>query len=197
MKKDFLTFLAAAFLIFFLAAPSLAVPMSSESYGIDGGSMTGGSGEGSSESFEALGTTGQSSPVGDIQSESYTADTGVFDDSDLDGDGVLVDLDDCPLENSTGYDANRDGCIDTISGLITVVNTLPDDVLSDKTKNSLASKVANALNSSDLDKDDIAIKQLNAFINEVNAQKGKKVSVIAADMLIEYATNVIGLIQTG
>lgn len=112
-------------------------------------------------------------------------------DSDDDNDGVL-DIDDiCPSEDAAGFDADSDGCIDTLIGLSQVIDTLPDDILSDKTKNSLVSKVDNALKSIDKEADNAAINQLQAFINEVNAQRGKKISEEAADMLIEYVNNVI------
>jgi len=38
---------------------------------------------------------------------------------------------------------------------------------------------------------------LQAFINKVKAQKGKRISEEAADMLIAYANNVIAQIQAG
>ena len=114
---------------------------------------------------------------------------------DADGDGLCADVDACPYEDATGFDANIDGCIDSPSGLIDVINTLPDETLSDQTKNSLASKVDSALASIDKEKDDTAINQLNAFINEVGAQRGKKISEEVADMLIAYAQNIIAQIE--
>ena len=191
-----LCFLLVAFLCIFSGAVSGQV-MSSENFSMEKGAFSGGGGDTGSDSFSILGTSGQSSPVGDSESGNFSSNTGFLDDTDLDGDGVLVDQDLCPLENSTGFDANVDGCIDTIAGLITVVSTLPDGVLSDQTKTSLTSKVEAALASSDREKDDTAIKQLNAFINEVNAQRGKKVSVEASEMLILYVQNVITLIGLG
>jgi parallel beta-helix repeat protein len=118
-------------------------------------------------------------------------------DPDDDNDGVL-DIDDtCPLEDATGFDADFDGCIDTTTGLAQIIETLPDDVLSNETKNSLVSKVENAQKSTDKDADNAAINQLNAFINEILAQKGKKISEDAADLLAAYAQNVIAQIEAG
>jgi hypothetical protein len=68
-------------------------------------------------------------------------------------------------------------------------------VLSDETKNSLVSKVQAAENSLDKEKDQAAINQLNAFINEVSAQRGNKISEEVADMLLAYAQNIIAQIQ--
>lgn len=116
---------------------------------------------------------------------------------DSDGDGINDDIDVCPNENAAGFDANNDGCLDNIQGLTQIINTLPDDVLSDDIKNSLVSKVDAALRSVDKEKDEAAINQIEAFINEVNAQKGKKISVEAADLLINFASNIIAQIQAG
>lgn len=110
---------------------------------------------------------------------------------DSDGDGI-PDIDDlCPFEDATGFDADSDGCIDTLAGLSQVLETLPDEVLSTETKNSLVSKVDNAQKSADKEVINAAINQLEAFINEVEAQKGKKISEEVANMLIEYAQNII------
>ncbi|MBU4480183.1 thrombospondin type 3 repeat-containing protein [Patescibacteria group bacterium] len=116
-------------------------------------------------------------------------------DSDDDNDGVSDKNDYCPFEDATGFDANLDGCIDTAVGLRTIIETLSDDVLSNKIKTSLISKVNNVLKSLDKEKAKTAINQLQAFINEVNAQKGKKISEEIADMLIAYANNIIAKIE--
>jgi hypothetical protein len=54
------------------------------------------------------------------------------------------------------------------------------------TTQSLCAKANNAASASSTS---IAISLLDAFINEVNAQKGKKIPASIADMLIAYATN--------
>jgi len=118
-------------------------------------------------------------------------------DPDDDGDGVPDADDACPEEDSTGFDADGDGCIDTFEGLTDVINTLEDDVLSDEIKNSLVSKVDNALKSDDKENDEAAINQLQAFINQVEAQRGNKISGEVADTLIGYANNIIEQIQAG
>ncbi len=114
---------------------------------------------------------------------------------DVDGDGVGDVCDICPDEDATGFDANGDGCIDTVDGLTDIIETLPDDVLSDEVKNSLVSKVENALKSIDKENDEAAINVLEAFINQIEAQRGKKISEEAADILIEYAENIIAQLQ--
>lgn len=115
---------------------------------------------------------------------------------DSDNDGVTGEADKCPTEDATGFDANVDGCIDNIQGLQQVVNTaLLEGVVTPEIVNSLTSKVTAALNSIDREKDNAAVNQLQAFINELNAQRGNKISDEAADLLIWYAQNVITNIQ--
>jgi len=114
---------------------------------------------------------------------------------DTDGDGVLDGPDQCKLEDATGLDADSNGCIDNVYDLADIINTLPDDVLSDETKNSLVVKVEAAENSIDKEKDQAAINQLSAFINEVDAKRGSKISDEVADMLIAFAQNIIAQIQ--
>ncbi len=115
--------------------------------------------------------------------------------NDADHDGVCGNVDTCPDVDATGFDADANGCIDSIDGLTDIISTLPDDVLSDETKTSLYSKVQAAQTSIDKDKDNAAIGQLNAFINEVNAQTGNKISSEVAAMLIAYAQNIITMVE--
>jgi len=46
-------------------------------------------------------------------------------------------------------------------------------------------------------RENAAIGQLEAFINQVEAQRGKKISIEAADLLIGYAENLISQIEGG
>ena len=118
-------------------------------------------------------------------------------DPDTDGDTVEDGVDACPVEDATGFDADLDGCIDTPNGLAQIIETLPEDVLSDEVENSIASKVENAIKSVDKDANEAAIGQLEAFINQVEAQRGKKISEDAADLLVAYAQNIIASIFGG
>ena len=58
-------------------------------------------------------------------------------------------------------------------------------------KTSLLSKIANASKSADKENICAAVNQLEALINQVNAQRGKKISDDAADQVITYAQSVI------
>jgi hypothetical protein len=114
-------------------------------------------------------------------------------DLDDDNDGIL-DVDDvCPFEDGTGQDADGDGCIDTIDDLPMVVEGLN---LPMGTGNSLKNKINNIQNSIDAGNITAAINQLNAFINQVEALRGKKITDAEADMLIQYVTNLINSLSS-
>ncbi len=111
---------------------------------------------------------------------------------DTDGDGIPDDEDSCPFEDATGFDVDGDGCIDSISGLISLVEVLvAEDFINEPIQNSLLSKIYNA--SKSIDKENIyaAVNQLQALINQVNAQRGKKISDDAVDQVIAYTQSVI------
>lgn len=125
--------------------------------------------------------------------EDYDSD-GIGDvcDPDDDNDGISDDQDSCPYEDSTGFDADRDGCIDTFSGLFELLDTLvTEGVIAEEMQKSLTTKVGNAEKSSDKENLCAATNQLKAFKHEVNAQRGKKISDEAADLVVEYADNLI------
>ena len=64
-------------------------------------------------------------------------------------------------------------------------------MIDEQLQTSLTSKVENSLNSSTKDNICAAVNQLEAFKNQVNAQRGNEVSDEAADLFIEYADNLI------
>jgi hypothetical protein len=118
---------------------------------------------------------------------------GLVDDSDYDGDGVLVCDDLCLDEDATGFDADLDGCIDTPTGMKDVVDQLLSEGVIEE---SMANNVIKTLDNVDakLDKENIcaAINELEALINKLEAQAGKpKLSEEAATLLVEYTQNII------
>ena len=114
-------------------------------------------------------------------------------DPDDDNDGIPDDVDRCPYENPQGLDANLDGCTDRVCDLADLVRSLgPHPGI----ENSLVKKADNACAKFNEGNIQAAMNILNAFINEVQAQKGKKISEENADMLIQYALNVIKLLST-
>jgi hypothetical protein len=111
---------------------------------------------------------------------------------DSDGDGIPDDADACPNQNATGFDADRDGCIDSMPGLIALVKTLATEgVIEAELLASLLVKVADAARSADRERIDAAINQLEALQQAIYAQSGKKISVEAANQVIEYIDSLI------
>jgi len=111
---------------------------------------------------------------------------------DLDGDGIPYSGDNCPCESAKGFDADGDGCIDTISGLDALIQTLVDKgVVDEQMRTPLVSKIQNAGRFADKENICKAIKQLETLMNQVNAQREKKISLEAADQIISYANSVI------
>jgi hypothetical protein len=105
---------------------------------------------------------------------------------DSDGDGIPDELDLCPEENPEGLDANGDGCTDRICDLADLVRSLG---IHKGTENSLAAKAENACAQYNRGNLTPAVNMLNAFIHEVEAQKGKKISEEDAELLIQFARN--------
>ena len=113
---------------------------------------------------------------------------------DTDGDGIADNIDSCPNENASSYDANQDGCIDTANGLVSLLEDMPDDEIATNIKKPLLKKVSNVIKSLEKGNTNSAINQMEAFINQVEAQRGKKISEDAADLLVVFAENIIARI---
>jgi basic membrane protein A and related proteins len=107
------------------------------------------------------------------------------------------DEDACPLEDAIGFDADADGCIDTPNGAIELVLSFSEEDLAPNQVRNLTTKIGNAIKSIEKDKMDTAINQLEAFINHIEAQRDKKISIEAADLLIAYAQNIIAGLEDG
>ncbi len=111
---------------------------------------------------------------------------------DTDGDTVGDAGDVCPLEDATGFDADMNGCIDTLAGITDTLDTLVAEGVIDSTlQNSLVTKVAGAEKAADKENICAAINKLGALKNEVNAQAGKKISHEAAALVTNYTNNLI------
>ena len=112
-------------------------------------------------------------------------------DPDDDGDGIPDAQDACALEDSTGFDANNDGCIDRIDDLGTFFDTLFAEGAIDSTMhNSLHAKIDAAVAATTRENVCAAVNILDALKNQIEAQTGKKVSEDAAPVLLEFVTNV-------
>ncbi|MBU7021884.1 MAG: hypothetical protein HXS41_12555 [Theionarchaea archaeon] len=105
---------------------------------------------------------------------------------DSDGDGIPDELDSCPEENPQGLDADQNGCTDRICDLADLVRSLD---FHKGLRNSLAAKAENACMQYTRGNITPAVNMLNAFIHEVEAQRGKKISEEDAELLIQFALN--------
>lgn len=111
---------------------------------------------------------------------------------DTDGDSVPDSIDLCPEEDSSGFDVDKNGCIDSFNGLADLVESLlAEGVIGSTMRDSLLSKSANAEKSHDKDNICAAINQLESFQNQISAQLGKKISEVAANLAIDFAASVM------
>ncbi|MFH1724443.1 MAG: LamG-like jellyroll fold domain-containing protein [Elusimicrobiota bacterium] len=99
-------------------------------------------------------------------------------DPDDDNDGIADGSDACPLEDPQDADANADGCVDTVEDAPAVVESLD---LPTGTETALNSKLEGAIESYALGETKPAVNKLKAFINSVEAQRGKKIAEADAD----------------
>lgn len=87
------------------------------------------------------------------------------------------------------------GPVDMAQELATLLQNLTTEEVAPNIQTPLLAKINNAIESLEMGNTNAAIHQLQAFIHQVEAQRGKKVSEDAADLLISYAQNVIAGIQ--
>ena len=96
---------------------------------------------------------------------------------------------------------NEDGSVTVTSAsddpetrLLELIETVEGMGLPEGIENSLTVKLENAIKSLEKGKQNTAINQLNAFINQAEALKGKKLTNEQADLLITEAQRIIDLI---
>ena len=111
---------------------------------------------------------------------------------------TVIDCQDEP--DVTVWELTEDGvtCIEGSCLTIATFDSIADQVesldLPQGTQVSLLSKLDNAQKSVDKGNNDAAINQLEAFINQVNAQRDKKIDSADADALIAQAQALIDVI---
>ena len=122
---------------------------------------------------------------------------------DVDGDG-LTDGEEidywtalgCTLEEAMVFlgdpDMNHNGILDSIEKLPDIIRTFD---LHKGIENSLVSKVENAIKSLKKENTKAAVNQLQALINELEAQRGKKIPDNVAEMLIQYTKAIISQVH--
>lgn len=113
--------------------------------------------------------------------------------TDSDGDGIPDAQDKCPNVNASGYDADGDGCIDSLDGLAQLIETLLDEAAIDKKLyKKLLKDDEKAVKSFEKDKICKAIKDVEKLKGDViNKQIDKKISNDDAMLIIEYSDNII------
>ncbi|HEX7181499.1 MAG TPA: M23 family metallopeptidase [Thermoanaerobaculia bacterium] len=105
---------------------------------------------------------------------------------DGDGDAVPDGVDLCPAEDASGLDANADGCLDTAGALAVLVQSLG---LPPGQQTALLTSLRAAEAAIARSNRQAALGELNAFVQKVQAQRGKSIPDGDADLLIEYASN--------
>jgi hypothetical protein len=124
-----------------------------------------------------------------INSDAHCTTSAVF---DSDGDNIPDNLDACPIEDATGFDANGDGCIDTTGSLAETITTLVESgVLAESLQRSLLAKVGRAERQADKENICAAVRLLETLKRQVDAKRGRKISDEAADVIIVHTESVI------
>ena len=109
--------------------------------------------------------------------------------SDSDGDGVPDVDDNCPLEDSTGADANADGCIDNIDDFSTVIEGVNID---SKTEEKILKQADRVIMFFDEGKIEQGIRELGRTNKTIEKSLDKEeISLEEAYMLIDFDENII------
>jgi hypothetical protein len=87
-----------------------------------------------------------------------------------------------------GRDADGDGCTDSVAGLASLVKTLP---MAEEMRAPLTAKVQAAQAAQQRGQRNAATNELSALLNQIRAQRGKKIPIATADVLDTYIRNVI------
>ncbi|MFH1724840.1 MAG: hypothetical protein ABII00_09485 [Elusimicrobiota bacterium] len=104
-------------------------------------------------------------------------------------DGVPNASDNCPDEDASSRDADQNGCADSVEDLAETIESLD---LPAGVESSLTGKAGNAADAAERGSRKAAQNILKAFINQVEAQAGKKkLTEEEARQLIEFAANSI------
>ncbi|MFC2156874.1 PKD domain-containing protein [Acidobacteriota bacterium] len=115
----------------------------------------------------------------------YYSETGTF-------SAVLTVADD---KGAVSSDKTSITVISATQAAAVLVGLVNDLGLNSGLENSLNTKLTGSVDSIAKGKNNAAINKLNAFINQVNAQRGKKISAQDADRLIDLAKRIISSIQ--
>jgi hypothetical protein len=116
-------------------------------------------------------------------------------DSDGDGDGVVNGSDFCPLENAEGFDADSDGCRDTLSSLIQLLGSAP---LPEGARKALLGKAEDASHLlCAVGNADAAARKLGDLLDYLAAQRDKKIAPAVADQLAALVASLLAAMGSG
>jgi hypothetical protein len=104
-------------------------------------------------------------------------------------DSMPDNRDSCTDESPMGLDADEDGCLDNLEGLLLLIRNELN--ITAGLQNDLALKIEYAQNSVSEDDAKAAIDHLKAFINIVEENVDEQISPEDIDMLSTYAANII------
>lgn len=112
---------------------------------------------------------------------------------------VVTDLDGNPriVNGIVDMGAYEAALLDPVELVLVLMQNVIDLDLQQGIENGLVSKLEAAIDSLNRGQDKAARNQLNAFINLVEAQRGKQISETDADALIAAALDIIELLSTG
>ncbi len=117
-------------------------------------------------------------------------------DPDADGDGTPDASDACPLVIAGSFDADSDGCGDSLAGFAALLSGRDD--LSDSRRKTLLAKTAEAEHLlCDVGNLDGGVRKLRDLQDHLRAQAGKTIPVGTAELLSRYLENLIQQIQAG
>jgi hypothetical protein len=117
-------------------------------------------------------------------------------DPDADGDSTPNTFDSCPLANAGSFDADSDGCRDTLEGFVGLVSGLDD--LPDSKRKTILSKAAGAEHQvCDVGNVNGGVRKLRDLQNYLRAQSGKSISEATSELLSSYLENLIEQTQAG
>jgi hypothetical protein len=115
-------------------------------------------------------------------------------DPDADDDGIPNTFDACTLTGTEGFDADSDGCRDTLGGFSELVGGLID--LPDVRRKTILSKVAGARHQlCDVGNHNGSVHKLRDLQDYLSAQSGKSIPEDTAELLSGYLDHLIQQIQ--
>jgi hypothetical protein len=117
-------------------------------------------------------------------------------DPDADGDGTPNAFDGCPLAGAGSFDADSDGCRDTLGGFEDLASGLDD--LSDSKLKTILNKSAGAEHQlCEVGNANGGVRRLRDLQGYLRAQSGKSISEGVSELLSTYLENLIQQIQGG